>query len=96
MTLQEILYKVHIRSVYGQLGIEVKDLQTDSRKVGKGSVFIAVKGTHTDGHGFIESVAAAEPAAVVCEQMPGNITEGITYIQVENSAAAAGLIAHNF
>jgi UDP-N-acetylmuramoyl-L-alanyl-D-glutamate--2,6-diaminopimelate ligase len=96
MTLQEILYKVHIRSVYGQLGIEVKDLQLDSRKVGKGSVFIAVKGTHTDGHAFIESVVAAEPAAVVCEQMPGIIAEGITYIQVENSAAAAGLLAHNF
>jgi UDP-N-acetylmuramoyl-L-alanyl-D-glutamate--2,6-diaminopimelate ligase len=96
MTLQEILYKVHIRSVYGQLGIEVKDLQLDSRKVGKGSVFIAVKGTHSDGHAFIESVIPAEPAAVVCEQMPGNIIEGITYIQVENSAAAAGLLAHNF
>jgi UDP-N-acetylmuramoyl-L-alanyl-D-glutamate--2,6-diaminopimelate ligase len=96
MTLQEILYKVHIRSVYGQLGIDVKDLQLDSRKVGKGSVFIAVKGTNTDGHSYIESAVSQEPAAVVCEQMPVNLIEGITYVQVENTAAAAGLLAHNF
>ena len=59
MTLQEILYKVRIRSVHGQLNVEVKDLQLDSRKVKEGSVFIAVKGTHTDGHQFIESVVTA-------------------------------------
>ena len=96
MTLQEILYKVHIRSVHGQLDVEVQDLQTDSRKVGKGSVFIAVKGTHADGHLFIESAISREPAAIVCEQMPADRSEAITYVQVENSAAAAGLLAHNF
>ena len=53
MNLQEILYKVAIRSVHGKLDVDVKNLQLDSRKVGMGSAFIAVKGVHTDGHQFI-------------------------------------------
>ena len=68
MILQEILYKVAIRSVHGKLDVEVKDLQLDSRKVSKGSVFIAVKGTHKDGHEFIEAASALFPAAIICEQ----------------------------
>jgi UDP-N-acetylmuramoyl-L-alanyl-D-glutamate--2,6-diaminopimelate ligase len=96
MILQEILYKVRIRSVHGKPDIEVGDLQLDSRKVGKTSAFIAVKGTHTDGHQFIEAVAEVRPAAIICEIMPVSLNDGITYIQVENSAAAAGLMAHNF
>src|ERR1700760_2574402 len=96
MILQEILYKVRIRSVHGNLDVDVRDLQVDSRKVGKASAFIAVRGTHTDGHQFIDAVSAAQPADIICEVMPVNLKEGITYIQVENSAAASGLMAHNF
>ena len=96
MILQEILYKVRIRSVHGKLDADVLNLQTDSRKVEKGSAFIAVKGTHTDGHQFIETVTAVSPAAIICEQMPANLRDGITYVQVEDSAAASGLLAHNF
>jgi UDP-N-acetylmuramoyl-L-alanyl-D-glutamate--2,6-diaminopimelate ligase len=96
MNLQEILYKAHIRSVHGKLDVEIRDLQLDSRKVGSGSAFIAVKGTHTDGHQFIEAVTRLMPAAIICEQMPATLHSGITYIQVENSAAASGLLAHNF
>jgi len=96
MILQEILYKVRIRSVHGNLDVDVRDLQVDSRKVGKASAFIAVKGTHTDGHQFIDAVSLAQPAAIICEVMPASLNDGITYIQVENSAAASGLMAHNF
>jgi UDP-N-acetylmuramoyl-L-alanyl-D-glutamate--2,6-diaminopimelate ligase len=96
MNLQEILYKVAIRSVHGDLHVDVKDLQLDSRKVKKGAAFIAVRGTHVDGHQFIPDVASKKPAAIICEKMPDKIEEGITYIQVENSAAASGLLAHNF
>src|ERR1700716_3056794 len=96
MILQEILYKVRIRSVHGKLDVEVKDLQIDSRKVGKDSAFIAVKGTHTDGHQFIDAVSVVQPVAIICEVMPLSLKDEITYIQVENSAAASGLMAHNF
>jgi UDP-N-acetylmuramoyl-L-alanyl-D-glutamate--2,6-diaminopimelate ligase len=68
----------------------------DSRKVSAGSVFIAVKGTAVDGHRFIDQVIEQGAAAVICEAMPATIKESITYVQVENSAAAAGYMAHNF
>jgi UDP-N-acetylmuramoyl-L-alanyl-D-glutamate--2,6-diaminopimelate ligase len=96
MILREILYKVAIRSVHGRLDVDVKDLQLDSRKVSKGSAFIAVKGTHKDGHEFIDAVTTTSPAAIICEQMPVILKDDITYIQVESSAVASGLLAHNF
>jgi len=94
--LQDILYKVGIRSVRGKLDVSVNDLQIDSRKVTNESVFIAIRGSHVDGHQFIEAVSEKKPVAIVCEIFPENIHDGITYVQVENSAEAAGLMAHNF
>src|SRR5277367_800739 len=96
MILQEILYKVAIRSVHGRMDVDVKDLQLDSRKVKQGSAFIAVKGTLTDGHQFIETASAAFPAAIICDVMPSELKNNITYIQVEDSAVACGLMANNF
>jgi UDP-N-acetylmuramoyl-L-alanyl-D-glutamate--2,6-diaminopimelate ligase len=96
MILQEILYKVAIRSVHGRMDVEVRDLQLDSRKVKQGSAFIAVKGTLTDGHQFIETASASQPAAIICDVMPAILKDDITYIQVEDSAVACGLMANNF
>jgi UDP-N-acetylmuramoyl-L-alanyl-D-glutamate--2,6-diaminopimelate ligase len=96
MILQEILYKVRIRSVHGKLDVGIKNLQLDSRNVTRGSAFVAVKGTHTDGHQFIDAASAAGPSAIICEHLPAKLKEGITYVEVEDSAAAAGLLAHNF
>src|SRR5579859_3404528 len=94
--LQDILYKVSIRSVHGELDRSVDNLQTDSRLAGPGSLFIALKGTHIDGHNFITQVIAAGPAIIVCEDLPAALQPDITYIRVESTAAAAGIIAHNF
>jgi UDP-N-acetylmuramoyl-L-alanyl-D-glutamate--2,6-diaminopimelate ligase len=94
--LQDILYKVSIRAVHGSLDIAVNDLQLDSRKVSTGSLFIAVKGVSTDGHQFIDSVIEKGAIAIICEVMPQQIKSGVTYVQVENSAAAAGYASHNF
>ena len=96
MKLQDILYKVSIRSVMGKTDIEVKDIQIDSRKVKKGCVFVAVKGVAADGHQFIEKAVESGAVAVIGETMPASTKEGIVYVQVENSAAAAGFMAHNF
>jgi UDP-N-acetylmuramoyl-L-alanyl-D-glutamate--2,6-diaminopimelate ligase len=95
-TLQDIIYKVNIRSVRGNLELSVADVQTDSRRVSKGSVFIAVKGVHVDGHQFIDLVIEKGAAAIVCEVMPSRFIDEVTYVVVENSALAAGIIAHNF
>jgi UDP-N-acetylmuramoyl-L-alanyl-D-glutamate--2,6-diaminopimelate ligase len=74
----------------------VRDLQLDSRKVNAGSVFIAIKGVAVDGHRFIDQVVQQGAIAIICETMPNTLQEGVAYVQVENSAAAAGYMAHNF
>ncbi len=96
MQLQDILYKVSIRSVQGNTGIEVNDLHTDSRFVQPGSCFIAVKGTATDGHSYIDKAIAAGAVAIVCEDLPAAPVEGVTFIQVQDSALAAGFMVHVF
>ena len=94
--LQDILYKVSIRSIHGDRDRQVDNLQTDSRQAGAGTLFIAMKGTHVDGHDFIPAVTAAGTTVIVCQDLPAVLQEGVTYIRVEDTAAAAGVIAHNF
>ncbi len=94
--LKDILYKVSIRSIKGITDLEIADLQIDSRKAGSGSCFIAIKGSATDGHQFIETAIENGAKAIVCETLPDILDEKITYVQVENSAIAAGFISHNF
>lgn len=96
MLLRDILYKVNIRSVEGSTDVEIKDVQIDSRKIKNGSLFIAVRGSAADGHKFIYAAIDAGAIAVVCEEIPAEKKDGVVYVQVENSAAAAGYIAHNF
>ena len=94
--LQDILYKVGIRSVQGNMQVAVTGLHIDSRKVQPGTAFIAIRGVSADGHDFIDRALSNGAIAIVCEQFPLVLKEGITYIQVHNSSAAAGYIAHNF
>jgi UDP-N-acetylmuramoyl-L-alanyl-D-glutamate--2,6-diaminopimelate ligase len=94
--LQDILFRVNIRSVEGATAVDVKDLQIDSRNVSDGSAFIAIKGSSADGHQFIDTAVNNGAKAIVCETMPPEKREGVTYVQVENSAAAAGYMAHNY
>ncbi len=94
--LQDILYKVNIRSVHGNMGTEVKDIQLDSRKVSEMSCFIAVNGTTRDGHAYIDSAIQKGATAIIAEQLPEKKETNITYVQVENSAVAAGYLANNF
>ncbi|HLX91149.1 MAG TPA: UDP-N-acetylmuramoyl-L-alanyl-D-glutamate--2,6-diaminopimelate ligase [Puia sp.] len=95
-TLQDILYKVKIRATQGALGVEVTDVQMDSRKSTEGSLFIAVEGVKANGHQFIDAAIAGGARTVVYENDPGQMKEGVSYVQVENSATAAGIISHNF
>lgn len=94
--LQEILYKVSIRSIIGPRDRTIDHLQTDSRLAGPGSLFIAMKGTHTDGHQYIPAVVAAGAIAIVCEVLPASLQDDVTYVQVEDTTASTGIIAHNF
>jgi len=96
MQLSDILYKVKIRSVIGGTELDIKDVQIDSRKITQGSLFIAVRGTAIDGHQFIAKAIKQGAVAIVHEQTSVEKKEGVTLVQVENTATAAGIIAHNF
>jgi UDP-N-acetylmuramoyl-L-alanyl-D-glutamate--2,6-diaminopimelate ligase len=94
--LQDILYKVGIRSIHGERDVTIDNMQSDSRQAGPGSLFIAMKGTHVDGHRFIPDVITAGATAIVCEDLPVSVPPGVTFIQVEDASIAAAVIAHNF
>ena len=97
MLLSDILYKVSIRSVSGSTDVEVKDIQIDSRKIKAGGLFIAMKGAAADGHQFIEKAIANGAVVIVYEEARlTNHDSRLTYVQVVNSAAAAGYISNNF
>ena len=96
MILQDVLYKVSIRSVKGDTSIAVNSIAIDSRLAKPGSCFIALKGTKSDGQAYIDAAIEKGATAIICESIPANATDGITYIEVENTAKAAGYISHNF
>jgi UDP-N-acetylmuramoyl-L-alanyl-D-glutamate--2,6-diaminopimelate ligase len=95
-TLASILNSVKTVKVLGNTSVEVSDIQFDSRKVGVGSVFIAIPGTQTDGHTFIPKVLEMGASVVVCEKLPENPTPSVVWVVVDDSAKALGLLAANF
>ncbi|MEO9474848.1 MAG: UDP-N-acetylmuramoyl-L-alanyl-D-glutamate--2,6-diaminopimelate ligase [Cyclobacteriaceae bacterium] len=95
-SLKDILFGVSLVSVHGEREAEISGLTFDSRKVKSGMLFIAVKGLTVDGHTFIEKAIQDGAVAIVCEDLPTKLDTKITYIQVENSAAAMGVVAANF
>jgi UDP-N-acetylmuramoyl-L-alanyl-D-glutamate--2,6-diaminopimelate ligase len=96
MQLQDLLYGVSIQSLVGKPNQEVKALAFDSRKVDQQTLFFAIKGTAVDGHQFIEQTTNAGATVIVCEIMPEQFSDIVTYVQVENSATALGIVAGNF
>jgi len=94
--LQDILYQVGIKQVIGSTHIEVGLLVFDSRKVVPECVFVAMKGTLSDGHKFIDSAIEKGAAAIVCQEMPVRLNPNITYVLVDDSHAALGIMASNF
>ncbi|MES2417991.1 MAG: UDP-N-acetylmuramoyl-L-alanyl-D-glutamate--2,6-diaminopimelate ligase [Bacteroidota bacterium] len=96
MKLQDLLYGVAIKSVVGKTDKVVDALAFDSRAVKPGTLFIAIKGTQADGHQYILQTIAAGTNAIICEELPADLAINVTYIQVDNSAVALGIVARNF
>lgn len=94
--LKDILYKVSLTSTIGDMDCGVGNIVFDSRKVEPQSAFVAVAGTQVDGHEFIPAALEKGATVIVCEKLPEEILEEITYVQVVNSAKALGIIASNF
>lgn len=96
MILKDILYKVAIEAVMGSTDIDVNKIEFDSRKIVSDDVFVAIKGTVSDGHDFIEKAVNLGAIVIVCETFPSLIVEGITYVQVKDTSAALAFMAANF
>ncbi len=94
--LKEILYKVHIEAVQGSTDIAINKIEFDSRKVELNDVFVAIRGTLSDGHDFIEKAVNQGAIVIVCEEFPSKIINGVTYVRVENSNEALAHLANNF
>lgn len=94
--LKDILYKVTLEKVLGNTFAAIRDLHFDSREVGLDDVFIAIKGTQSDGHNYIKKAVDQGAIAVVCEKIPENVVNGVTYIQVNDSQKAMAIMAANF
>ena len=96
ITLKDILYKVSLEKVVGNTAVAFRELHFDSRKVGLDDVFVAIKGTQSDGHQFIKKAIDQGALAVVCQQMPKEIINGITYLQVQDTQQALAIMASHF
>ena len=96
MILKDILYKVTLNAVVGSTNLSVKHMDFDSRNISEHDVFVAIKGTVSNGHEFIDTAIEQGAIAIVCETLPENIKEGITYVQVESSSKALAIMASNF
>ncbi|MHA7842245.1 MAG: UDP-N-acetylmuramoyl-L-alanyl-D-glutamate--2,6-diaminopimelate ligase [Winogradskyella sp.] len=94
--LKDILYKVTINAVAGSTGVSVNKIEFDSRKVETNDVFVAIRGTLTDGHKYIEKAIADGATSVVCEVLPETLHDGITYVEVANSNQALAFMAANY
>lgn len=91
--LKHLISAINPVRTIGPTDRTVTSLTDDSRKVTDGAMFVAVRGVTVDGHTFIPSLADKHPAAIVVETMPDTLFDGVTYIQVDNSAIALGFLA---
>ncbi|HRN93540.1 MAG TPA: UDP-N-acetylmuramoyl-L-alanyl-D-glutamate--2,6-diaminopimelate ligase [Chitinophagales bacterium] len=94
--LKTLLVNVKVKQLCGSSDAVVNALQLDSRKVKTGDCFVAVSGTLVDGHNFIEQCVSAGASVIVCEKLPVNINSNVTYVLVEESSRALGIMAANF
>ena len=94
--LSELLKAVKPLTVEGSCDVEIAGVEIDSRKVKQGDLFVAMKGTQVDGHRFIGKAIGQGAVAVLCEDMPQEKAEGVTYIQVASTEEAVGPVATHF
>jgi UDP-N-acetylmuramoyl-L-alanyl-D-glutamate--2,6-diaminopimelate ligase len=94
--LKDILYKVAIEAVKGSTEIAIGKIDFDSRKIELNDVFVAIRGTISDGHDFIAKAIELGATTIVCDTLPETIAEGVTYIQVKDTNSALAIMAANY
>lgn len=96
MKLNELLKKIKPLAIIGDEEVDITGVDIDSRKVRQGHLFVAMKGTQVDGHRFIPKAIELGAAAVLCEDVPEECVNGVTYVQVSSTEDAAGKVATLF
>ncbi len=91
--LADIIRETEVIQVKGNIGISLSGIEFDSRKVLPGTLFIAVRGTQSDGHAFISNAVSSGAKAVVCEELPDPLPGDVTFVQVKDSARALAYLA---
>jgi UDP-N-acetylmuramoyl-L-alanyl-D-glutamate--2,6-diaminopimelate ligase len=94
--LKEIVYKVAIEAVKGSTDITINKMDFDSRNIEANDVFVAIRGTISDGHDYIEKAINLGAIAIVCDKLPEVLASGITYIQVKDTNKALAFMAANY
>lgn len=94
--LKDILYRVGLEQVIGSTAVDVRGIEFDSRHVALNDVFVAIKGSVVDGHEFIKQACDQGAVAIVCEELPELIINGITYVKVSDANMALAYMADNF
>jgi len=94
--LSDILNGLAFTELQGSADMEISAIVFDSRKVVPGCLFVAVRGTLSDGHDYIEQAMAQGAAAVICQDLPAHVTGEVDFFMVANSAVALGIVADNF
>lgn len=96
MKLSELIQDLVLKNSIGTTDATITNLCFDSRKAEQGSLFVAQKGTQSDGHQYIQQVIEKGAVAVVCQELPENCPEGVRFLQVESSDEALGILACNW
>ena len=94
--LKDILFGVQIEAIQGSTAQTIDTIQFDSRQVGEGDLFVAVKGEQADGHNFIEKAIAKGAAAIVCQEKPEGSDDSVVWISTQNSREALAILASNY
>ncbi len=96
IVLKDILYKVPLENVLGNTAVAITNLHFDSRQVALNDVFVAIRGTISDGHEYIAKAVAQGAIAIICEELPDNLVNGVTYVEVEDASFALAIMASNY
>lgn len=94
--LKDILYKTRLEQVVGSTNSAVEQITFDSRQVKPLSAFVAIRGEKSNGHDFIPQAIKAGATAIICEALPADIKEGVTYVRVADAHHALAIMACNF
>ncbi len=97
MKLSEIVKRINVKRIVGNADVDIADVDIDSRRVASGHLFVAIKGTQTDGHQYIAKAVEQGAAAVLCEQIPDGVaTDTATFVVVDSTEEAVGPVATAF